>query len=195
MPLVIPVISKCVTSAPSTALRLMTRPDVVCVSSLVVALVTDGVSATGVTLKLTVAVLLFGSGEPLVVPLSVMVYWKLAAPLKFAAVLYSTFVAPQLTLPPPALPTSVLLFVLPLTSVPVMSLASSESIVIVRWPESSASLSSVSLLAVGASLTSVILKLTVAVLLFGSAEPLVVPLSVMVYWKLAGPLKSAAGVK
>ena len=67
--------------------------------------------------------------------------------------------------------------------------------VIVRWPESSATLDRTSLLAVGASLTSVTLKLTIAVLLFGSAKPLVVPLSVMVYWKLAGPLKSAAGVK
>ena len=48
VPLVMLVILKCVTSAPSTALREMTRPLVVCVSSSVVALVTEGVSATGV---------------------------------------------------------------------------------------------------------------------------------------------------
>src|SRR2546430_2555610 len=62
-------------------------------------------------------------------------------------------------------------------------------------PISSATLDSESLLAAGASLTSVTLKLTVAVLLFGSAEPLVVPLSVMVYWKLAAPLNAPAGQK
>ena len=43
------VILKCVTSAPSPALRLMTRPELLCVSSFVVALVTLGVSATEVT--------------------------------------------------------------------------------------------------------------------------------------------------
>ena len=41
-----PVILKCVTSAPSTGLRLITRPPVVWVSSSVVASVTEGVSAT-----------------------------------------------------------------------------------------------------------------------------------------------------
>src|SRR2546426_807118 len=55
VPLAIPVILKCVTSAPSAALRLMTRPDPVCVSSLVVALVTDGVSATALTVIVAVA--------------------------------------------------------------------------------------------------------------------------------------------
>ena len=43
VPLVMAVILKCVTSAPSAALREMTRPLLVCVSSFVVALVTDGV--------------------------------------------------------------------------------------------------------------------------------------------------------
>ena len=61
VPLVMPVILKCVTSTPSTALREMTRPDVVCVSSLVVALVTDGVSATGFTVMLAVAAVPFSS--------------------------------------------------------------------------------------------------------------------------------------
>ena len=56
MPLLIPVILKCVTSAPSAALREITRPLVVCVSSLVVALVTDGVSATGLITRLAVSV-------------------------------------------------------------------------------------------------------------------------------------------
>ena len=51
-----PVILKCVTSAPSAALREITSPLVVCVSSLVVALVTDGVSATGLITRLAVSV-------------------------------------------------------------------------------------------------------------------------------------------
>src|SRR5712664_200087 len=46
-PLVMLVILKCVTSVLSTAFRLMTNPEVVWVSSLVVAFVTDGVSPTG----------------------------------------------------------------------------------------------------------------------------------------------------
>ena len=56
MPLVMSVILKCVTSAPSAALRLMTRP----AGGLRVldgrAPVTDGVSATGVTVIVAVAV-------------------------------------------------------------------------------------------------------------------------------------------
>src|SRR6266550_5387844 len=66
-PPVIPVILKCVTSAPSAGLREITSPEVVCVFALVVALVTDGVSATAVRMKLTVAgPLVFGSATPLV---------------------------------------------------------------------------------------------------------------------------------
>ena len=45
-------------------------PLVVCVFTVVAASVTDGVSATGVTAKLTVAVAVSGSAAPLVVPLS-----------------------------------------------------------------------------------------------------------------------------
>jgi hypothetical protein len=37
-------------------------------------------------------------------------------------------------------------------------------------------------------LTSAMVKLAMAVAVFGSATPLVVPLSRNVYWKLAGPL-------
>ena len=48
------VILKFVTSAPSAAFREMTSPEVVCVSSLVVALVTEGVSATGFTVTVAV---------------------------------------------------------------------------------------------------------------------------------------------
>ena len=51
------VIWKCVTSAPSAALRVMTRPLVVCVSSSVVALVTFGVSATVLTVMVAVTTL------------------------------------------------------------------------------------------------------------------------------------------
>src|SRR6267143_3689366 len=94
VPLVMPVILKFVTSAPSPTFLVMTRPVVVCVSSFVVAFVTDGVSATGVTLKVTVAcsTLFFGSGAPFVVPLSRTVYLKLARPLKFAAGVNNTSV-------------------------------------------------------------------------------------------------------
>ena len=49
LPLVIPVILKCVTSTPSAGLREMTSPLVDCVSSFVVVPVIDGVSATGTT--------------------------------------------------------------------------------------------------------------------------------------------------
>src|SRR5437870_2224602 len=55
VPLTMLVIWKCVTSFPSAALRLMTRPAAVCVSSLVVVLVTDGVSATALTVIVAVA--------------------------------------------------------------------------------------------------------------------------------------------
>jgi hypothetical protein len=51
-----PVILKWLTSAPSAALRLSTRPLLDCVSSSVVALVTEGVSAVGVMLMVAVAV-------------------------------------------------------------------------------------------------------------------------------------------
>ena len=51
VPLVMPVILKWVTSAPSTALRLITRPPLDIVSSSVVALVTLGVSATGASVS------------------------------------------------------------------------------------------------------------------------------------------------
>ncbi len=81
VPFVMPVILKLVISAPSTAFLVITRPEVVCTSSLVVAGVTDGVSGTGVTFMLTVASPLpLGSGAPLVVPSSMIVYLKLAGP-------------------------------------------------------------------------------------------------------------------
>src|ERR1700674_4056010 len=62
VPLVMFVILKCVTSVPSAALRLITSPEVVWVSSLVVAFVTDGVSATAFTVIVAVA-------DPLLKPL------------------------------------------------------------------------------------------------------------------------------
>jgi len=61
VPLLMPVIWKWVTSAPSAALRLITRPVVLCVSSLVVALVTEGVSTTGLTVIVTVATFEFAT--------------------------------------------------------------------------------------------------------------------------------------
>ena len=53
-PFVIPVTRKCVTSAPSAAFRLTTSPLVVVTSSNVVAFVTPGVSATGLTVMVEV---------------------------------------------------------------------------------------------------------------------------------------------
>ena len=95
----------------------------------------------------------------------------------------------MLTVPPTALLTVLTIKVWPLSLAgPFESLAVNVENGIVRCPESSATFPSGSLLAVGASLTSVIVKLTVAVSLFGSGAPLVVPLSVTMYWKLAGPL-------
>src|SRR6266850_5897054 len=185
-PPVIPVILKWVTSAPSAGLREITKPEVVCVFALVVALVTDGVSATALMLKLTVAVpLVFGLATPLVVPLSSIVYWKLAAPLKSAVGVNTTLPLTILTVPPIALLTVLTIRVWPLSLAgPFESLAVKVANGIVRGPESSATLERVSLLAVGASFTSVIVNLTVAVSLLGSDAPLVVPLSVIVYWKL-----------
>src|SRR5438105_7918147 len=58
-PLVMFVILKCVISAPSTGLRLMTRPDVLWVSSFVVALVTEGVSPTWLTVNKKISVMLW----------------------------------------------------------------------------------------------------------------------------------------
>src|SRR5437588_3562889 len=55
VPPVMFVILKLVTSAPSAALRLITNPDVLCVLTIVVAFVTDGVSATGLTVMVAVA--------------------------------------------------------------------------------------------------------------------------------------------
>ena len=81
VPFVIAVILKCVTSAPSAALRLMTRPEVVWVSSFVVAFVTDGVSATALTVMVAVI-------TPPPRPASVFAVeaciWKLPLPKKFA---------------------------------------------------------------------------------------------------------------
>ena len=56
VPFEIPVILKCVTSTPSTAFLVITRPLADCVSSFVDAPVTDGVSATALTVVERVAV-------------------------------------------------------------------------------------------------------------------------------------------
>src|SRR5882762_4655502 len=81
VPLVMLVILKCVTSAPSTALRVMTNPEVVCVSSLVVAFVTEGVSAIGVIVIVAVA----APGLSTVPTASVEpCTWKLPATIEFA---------------------------------------------------------------------------------------------------------------
>src|SRR3989442_500587 len=198
VPPVIPVILKWVTSGPSAGLREITSPEVVWVFALVVAFVTEGVSATAVMLKLTVAgALVFGSATPLVVPLSSTVYWKLAAPLKSAVGVNTTLPPTMLTVPPKGLLTVLTTKVWPLSLAgPVESLAVKVENGIVRGPESSATLESVSPTAVGASFTSVMTKWTNAdALVFGSATPFVVPLSSTVYWKVAVPLKLAAGVK
>src|SRR5438445_4305317 len=102
----------------------------------------------------------------------------------------------MLTVPPTGLLTVLIIRVWPLSLAgPGESLAVKVDARIVRGPESSATLESVSFTAVGGWFTSVTVKLTVAVSLFGSGTPLVVPLSVTVYWKLAAPLKLVVGVK
>ena len=58
VPPVMLVILKLVTSAPSTAFLVMTRPVVDCVSSFVVVLVTDGVSGTVPTVSTKVSLML-----------------------------------------------------------------------------------------------------------------------------------------
>ena len=82
VPLVMLVILKCVTSAPSPALRQMTRPLVVCVSSSVVALVTDGVSATALTVIVAVTALPPSPASALLVEACTS---KLPVPEKLAA--------------------------------------------------------------------------------------------------------------
>ena len=57
LPLVMPVILKWVTSVLSAALRVSTKPEVVWVAGIVLALVTDGVSATGVIVMTAFTVL------------------------------------------------------------------------------------------------------------------------------------------
>src|SRR5204862_5255497 len=82
VPLVMLVILKWVTSAPSAPFRLMTKPDVVWVSSLVVAFVTDGVSAIAVTVIVAVAdPLLKPPPDESVAPWT----WKLPLANEFAA--------------------------------------------------------------------------------------------------------------
>ncbi len=79
VPFVIPVTLKCVTSRPSAGLREITRPLVVCVSSLVAAPVTDGVSATALTVMPTVSVSLCAPPVP-VFPWSSVTICTLAEP-------------------------------------------------------------------------------------------------------------------
>src|SRR6202521_6038172 len=82
VPPVMLLILKCVTSVPSAAFRLITSPEVVWVSSLVVALVTDGVSATGLTVIVAVAdPLLKPPPDESVAPWA----WKLPLAKEFAA--------------------------------------------------------------------------------------------------------------
>ena len=73
VPPVMPVILKCVTSAPSTALRERTRPDVDCVSSGVVAVVAVGVSAIGFTVSTNVSLIVCVVPATVSVTVNVMV--------------------------------------------------------------------------------------------------------------------------
>src|SRR5438128_2308458 len=87
-PLVIGVIWKLVTSAPSVGSREMTRSDVVCVGAVavfsltVVALLIDGVLATGLTVMLATNTL---PPKPAVLALVDACTLKLAVPTKSAA--------------------------------------------------------------------------------------------------------------
>ena len=103
---------------------------------------------------------------------------KLSAPLKFAVGVNNTSVPTIWTVPPTAFVTLVMVSVWPLSLAgPVLSLPSSVANGLVRVPESSATLDSASSVAVGASLTSVMVKLKLAVALDGALTPAVVPLS------------------
>ena len=84
LPLVMPVILKCVTSVLSVALRLSTRPLVVWVAGIVLALVTDGVSATPVTVTARFSVRVLVPPPPVSTTVQVM----LPVPLASATVLY-----------------------------------------------------------------------------------------------------------
>src|SRR5215471_3919452 len=124
--------------------------------------VATGGSLTSTTVKLAVPTALFGSGEPLLVPLSVTVYWKLAAPLKSAVGVNSTFVPLIATEPPTAPPTPVIVMVCPFSSAgPALSLASSVANGITYVPavqpaaQSSSILPIVSPVTLGGSLASV----------------------------------------
>src|SRR5438067_1686204 len=81
VPLVMFVILKTVMSTPSAAFLVISKPEDVCVSSLVVALVTTGGSPTDPTVIVAVA-------DPLLSPVPVLSIepctWKLPLPLKFA---------------------------------------------------------------------------------------------------------------
>ena len=81
VPLVMPVILKNATAELSAALRETTSPDALWVSSLVVALVTDGVSARSLTVMLMRSLSIFGPPAP-VLPLSLVLTVSVSAPWK-----------------------------------------------------------------------------------------------------------------
>ena len=102
----------------------------------------------------------------------------------------STSVPLITTVPPTGLLTAVIVSVWPFSLAgPLESFVSNEANEIVRTPLSSATLDSESFAPVGASLISVTVKETLAMLVLKSSLPLVVPLSLSVYVKLAAPLK------
>src|SRR5207244_3775570 len=91
---------------------------VTCVSSGLLArlsLTTVGASFTSQIVNLAFAVLVLGSATPLFVPSSCSVYWKQAGPLYSAVRANPTRRSYDLTLPPMALPTAVIVRFWPLS--------------------------------------------------------------------------------
>ena len=99
-------------------------------------------------------------------------------PLKFAVGVNRTLVPEIDTMPPTALLTAVTVRAWPdLLAGPEELFPVSDAKLIVRWPESSATLESASSAATGASFTSVTVKAAVPIVDLKSADPFVVPLS------------------
>src|ERR1700674_420290 len=112
--------------------------------------------ATTVNLTIPGVRLSFGSGKPLLVPLSRGVYLKLAMPKKLLLGVNSTFVPWMITVPPTGLLTELMVSVCPLSLAgPGESLAVRSANGIVLVPEFMITSESASLVATGGSLTEI----------------------------------------
>ena len=122
-----------------------------------------GSSLTATMVKFTTAVSVSGSGAPFVVPLSVIVYSKLAGPKKFSVGVNTTSPPTTDTVPPTAAPAAVIVSVWRPSFGPALSFASSSAAVNVNGPPSSLyGPAGLSFIASGASLISVIVMVKVS---------------------------------